>query len=43
MNENEELKFSHYAVMLDECIENLNINPNGIYVDGTAGGGSCAG
>lgn len=40
MNENEELKFSHYAVMLDECIENLNINPNGIYVDGTAGGGS---
>lgn len=25
--------------MLDECIEALNIKPNGIYVDGTAGGG----
>lgn len=36
----EELKFSHYAVMLNECIDHLNINPNGIYVDGTAGGGS---
>jgi len=24
--------------MLDECIENLNIKPNGIYVDGTLGG-----
>ena len=35
-----ELKFSHYAVMLNECIDHLNINPNGIYVDGTAGGGS---
>ena len=34
------MKFSHYAVMLNECIENLNIKPDGIYVDGTAGGGS---
>ena len=25
-------------MLLNECIENLNINPNGIYVDGTAGG-----
>jgi 16S rRNA (cytosine1402-N4)-methyltransferase len=25
--------------MLDECIENLAIKPDGIYVDGTAGGG----
>ena len=24
--------------MLKECIENLNIKPNGIYVDGTIGG-----
>lgn len=32
------VEFSHYSVMLDECIEALNINPNGIYVDGTAGG-----
>ena len=32
-------KFSHYSVMLEECIENLNIKQDGIYVDGTAGGG----
>ena len=32
-------KFSHYSVMLEECIENLNIKSNGIYIDGTAGGG----
>lgn len=31
-------EFSHFSVLLNECIENLNINPNGIYVDGTAGG-----
>ena len=31
--------FVHVSVMLNECIENLNINPNGIYVDGTLGGG----
>ena len=34
-----ELNFSHRPVMLDECIENLAIKPDGIYVDGTAGGG----
>ena len=27
----------HYSVMLTEVIEALNINPNGIYVDGTLG------
>ncbi len=27
----------HYSVMLNEVIENLNINPNGIYVDATLG------
>ncbi len=32
-------KFSHYSVMLNECIDGLNINPNGLYVDCTAGGG----
>ena len=32
-------KFSHYSVMLEECIENLEIKKNGIYIDGTAGGG----
>ena len=31
-------RFSHYSVMLEECIENLNIDPCGTYVDGTAGG-----
>ena len=29
----------HKSVLLDECIEGLNINPNGIYVDVTFGGG----
>ena len=33
-----EITFSHKSVLLDECIEALNIKPNGIYVDGTAGG-----
>ena len=33
------MSFSHIPVLLDETIEGLNINPNGIYVDGTAGGG----
>lgn len=31
--------FSHTSVLLNECIENLNINPHGIYVDCTCGGG----
>lgn len=30
--------FNHVSVLLDECIENLNIKPEGIYVDGTMGG-----
>ena len=29
----------HIPVMLDECIEGLNINPDGTYVDVTFGGG----
>jgi 16S rRNA (cytosine1402-N4)-methyltransferase len=33
------MEFKHYSVMLTETIENLNIKPDGIYVDGTAGGG----
>ncbi len=32
------MEFVHKSVLLDECIENLSIKPNGIYVDGTAGG-----
>ena len=31
--------FSHKSVLLNECIEYLDIKPNGIYVDCTAGGG----
>ncbi|MBR2353320.1 MAG: 16S rRNA (cytosine(1402)-N(4))-methyltransferase RsmH [Clostridia bacterium] len=31
--------FSHRSVLLNECIEGLNIREDGIYVDGTAGGG----
>lgn len=34
-----ENKFSHYSVLLNECIDGLNIRPNGLYVDCTAGGG----
>ena len=33
-----EVSFEHTPVMLNECIEGLNIKPNGIYVDGTLGG-----
>ena len=32
------MEFNHKSVMLRECIEGLNIKPNGIYVDGTMGG-----
>ena len=31
-------EFHHVSVLLEECIENLNIKPDGIYVDGTLGG-----
>ena len=33
------MEFKHYSVLLNETIENLNIKPDGIYVDGTLGGG----
>ncbi len=32
------MEFKHKPIMLNECIEGLNINPDGIYVDGTVGG-----
>ena len=32
------MEFKHIPVLLNETIEGLNINPNGIYVDGTIGG-----
>ena len=31
-------EFYHVSVLLEECIEGLNIKPDGIYVDGTLGG-----
>ena len=32
------MEFSHISVLLNECIDNLNIKPDGVYVDGTLGG-----
>ena len=32
------MEFKHTSVLLDDCIDNLNIKPDGIYVDGTMGG-----
>lgn len=32
------MEFNHTPVLLEECIQGLNINPDGIYVDGTMGG-----
>lgn len=32
------MEFHHVSVLLEECIEGLNIRPDGIYVDGTLGG-----
>ena len=32
------MEFNHKSVLLQETIENLNIKPDGIYVDGTLGG-----
>ena len=33
------VEFNHYSVLLNETITELNIKPDGIYVDGTLGGG----
>ena len=32
------MEFKHEPVLLKECIKALNINPDGIYIDGTLGG-----
>ena len=32
------MEFHHVSVLLNECIENLNIKPDGVYVDCTMGG-----
>lgn len=36
------MEFRHYSVLLKETIEQLHIKPEGIYVDGTLGGGGHA-
>lgn len=36
------MEFKHISVLLNETIDNLNIKENGIYVDGTLGGGGHA-
>ena len=33
------MEFSHISVLLREAVDGLNIRPDGIYIDGTAGGG----
>jgi len=35
---NNYMEFSHKPVLLDECLEGLNIKPDGVYLDGTLGG-----
>jgi len=32
------MNFRHQPVLLEETIKNLNIKPDGVYVDGTLGG-----
>lgn len=39
MDTTENINFGHKSVLLNETIEMLKIKPNGIYVDGTLGGG----
>ena len=36
------MECNHYSVLLNETIDGLNIKPDGIYVDGTLGGGGHA-
>ena len=36
------MEFKHYSVLLKETVDGLNIKPDGIYVDGTLGGGGHA-
>lgn len=37
------MEFNHVSVLLNECIDNLNIKPDGIYVDCTMGGAGHSG
>src|SRR5690554_328686 len=42
MKENKEIYKYHVPVMLQECLDGLNIHPDGVYVDLTFGGGGHA-
>lgn len=33
------MEFQHKSILLNECMEGLSIKEDGIYVDGTLGGG----
>lgn len=33
------MEFRHYSVMLNECLDGLNLKEGGVYFDGTLGGG----
>jgi 16S rRNA (cytosine1402-N4)-methyltransferase len=37
------MEFTHTSVLFSEAIDHLNIKPDGVYVDGTLGGGGHAG
>lgn len=37
--EKKSMEFKHISVLFEECMEGLRIKPDGIYVDGTLGGG----
>ena len=37
------MEFQHYSVLLNETIGQLNIRSDGVYLDGTLGGGGHAG
>ena len=43
MEKKMEKEFKHTPVLLKECLDGLNIKPEGIYVDGTLGGGGHSG
>ncbi len=32
------MSFSHYSVLLSECLDGLAVRPDGVYIDATAGG-----
>ena len=42
MTSDKEMQFRHIPVLLDECIDYLAIKPDGVYCDGTIGGGGHA-